>query len=242
MLEIRHWNDAVSATPVAPLRAPSRRSALMVGTAALAVAVGMPADDVKAQNKWDPWIAAGGLLGSEQQGELDIFVPLVQDASSMLFLNAQGLINTNDEQQGSVGLGYRVMVNPNWILGVNGFFDVKESQYDNTFYQGGVGIEALSEDWDFRVNGHFPESDAERVPELGIRAFVHNNDFGLLSYNEQALTGVEGEIGWKLPIFTGDPDFEVRIFGGGFYYPNSNLGGEDIAGPRGRIEARIYDL
>ncbi|MCP4308915.1 MAG: hypothetical protein GY788_29400, partial [bacterium] len=79
-------------------------------------------------------------------------------------------------------------------------------------------------------------------PELGIRAFVHNNDFGLLSYNEQALTGVEGEIGWKLPIFTSDPDFEVRIFGGGFYYPNSNPGGEDIAGPRGRIEARIYDL
>ncbi|MCP4330872.1 MAG: right-handed parallel beta-helix repeat-containing protein, partial [Alphaproteobacteria bacterium] len=43
-----------------------------------------------------------------------------------------------------------------------------------------------------------------------------------------------------LPIFDSDPDFEIRIFGGGFYYWADNL--QNVAGPRGRVEARIYDL
>ena len=224
-----------------PLRH-SRKAALMVGAASLALGAGLSPDEAKAQNKWEPWVAAGGLFGSDQQGELDIFIPLVQDANSMLFFNAQGLANTNEEQQGSLGLGYRTMVNANWILGINGFFDIKSTQYDNTFLQGGVGLEALSEDFDLRLNGHFPESDSERVPELGFRPFVFGNDFGILSYNERALAGVDGEVGYKLPFFNSDPDFEIRVFAGGFYYPNSNPGGQDIVGPKGRVEARLYDL
>ncbi|MCP4327080.1 MAG: hypothetical protein GY791_01400, partial [Alphaproteobacteria bacterium] len=153
--------------------------------------------------------------------------------------------NTDDEEQGSIGLGYRTMLNPQWILGVNGFFDILDSRYDNTFLQGGVGVEALSEDWDFRVNGHFPSGDPEDVEELGydiigIDVLMDTNRFGLRSYEERAMNGVEGEVGWKLPIFDSDPDFEIRIFGGGFYYWADNL--QNVAGPRGRIEARIYDL
>ncbi|MCP4330610.1 MAG: hypothetical protein GY791_19620, partial [Alphaproteobacteria bacterium] len=106
-----------SARPAASLK-----TTLLVGAATVAVAAQLPVDEARAQDKWGPWIAPGGQFGSAQEGNLDIFVPLAQDATSMWFLNANGFANTDDEEQGSIGLGYRTMLNPQWILGVNGFF------------------------------------------------------------------------------------------------------------------------
>src|SRR5262249_24726991 len=52
--------------------------------------------------------------------------------------------------------------------------------------------------------------------------------------------GFDGEVGWRLPIFPADGDMDVRAFLGGYYFANSDV--DTIAGPRGRIEVRLYDL
>ncbi|MCP4328573.1 MAG: hypothetical protein GY791_09080, partial [Alphaproteobacteria bacterium] len=78
-----------SARPAASLK-----TTLLVGAATVAVAAQLPVDEAAAQDKWGPWIAPGGQFGSAQEGNLDIFVPLAQDATSMWFLNANGFANT----------------------------------------------------------------------------------------------------------------------------------------------------
>ncbi|MCP4328678.1 MAG: hypothetical protein GY791_09630, partial [Alphaproteobacteria bacterium] len=81
--------------PVTPARpAASLKTTLLVGAATVAVAAQLPVDEARAQDKWGPWIAPGGQFGSAQEGNLDIFVPLAQDATSMWFLNANGFANT----------------------------------------------------------------------------------------------------------------------------------------------------
>src|SRR4029077_14208722 len=60
------------------------------------------------------------------------------------------------------------------------------------------------------------------------------------SQSEKALYGFDGEVGWRVPLFPADGDFDVRVFAGGYYFTNSNV--DTIAGPRGRIEARLYDI
>ncbi len=215
----------------------SRKSKLLLGAASLAVAVHLPAA-AEAEWKWQPWIAPGGMLGSEQQGELDIFVPMLQDPNAIVFLNARGIANSEDEQQGSLGFGYRAMVNSDWIVGLNGFLDVLSSRNDNTFYQGGVGVEALTEDIDLRINGHFPDGGPALLP--GGEVFVDGTDFGITTFEERALAGFDGEVGYKLPLFEDHPFVEVRAFAGGFYYWADNV--DDIVGPKGRVEARLYDI
>jgi hypothetical protein len=216
---------------------PRLKTKLLIGAATLATVAQLPVDEAAAKGKWQPWLAHEGQFGSYHQGQLDIFVPLVQDPRTMIFLDAVGLFNSDDEQQGSIGLGYRTILNHDWIVGINGYFDVFDSQYGNTFYQGGVGLEALTEDFDVRLNGHFPEDGPGPVP--GAQVFIDGNDFGIISYHERAMQGVEGEVGWKIPLFP-HPNRDIRLFAGGFYYWANNV--DTIAGPKGRIELRLYDI
>ena len=60
------------------------------------------------------------------------------------------------------------------------------------------------------------------------------------SQGEKALYGFDGEVGWRVPIFPADGDFDVRVYAGGYYFTNGDV--DTIAGPRGRIEARLYDI
>jgi hypothetical protein len=43
-----------------------------------------------------------------------------------------------------------------------------------------------------------------------------------------------------LPIFPADGDVDLRAFIGGYYFANSDV--DTVAGPRGRLEVRLYDL
>ena len=60
------------------------------------------------------------------------------------------------------------------------------------------------------------------------------------SRDEKALYGFDGEVGWRVPVFPADGDFDIRVYAGGYYFTNGDV--DTIAGPRGRIEARLYDI
>ncbi len=205
---------------------PSMKAQLLVGAATLA----MIAPEALAQSapKWDTHIEIGGRFGGDRQsGDVEVFVPLWQDQDSLLFGNIRGKFGSDGDIEGNFGLGYRTKYDGTWILGVNGYFDVLESQFDNVFYQGGIGLEALTEDFDFRVNGYFPESDPKAAPGAGLnRVVVVGNTIQLQTGIEQALWGFDGEVGWRLPL--GSEDLEVRVFGGGFYFSGSQA--PDVAG------------
>src|SRR5262249_22356936 len=104
-----------------------------------------------------------------------------------------------------------------------------------------------SVDWDFRLNGYLPFNGGGQTVSGGNGTSGHlqifGNNFGFKSTSiekEYALYGFDGEVGWRVPIFPVDGDMDVRIFAGGYYFARSDV--DTIAGPRGRIEARLYDI
>jgi hypothetical protein len=225
------------------------RSRLLVGVAAAALAV-PPAHRAVAQqatpDKFQPHVEAGGLVTNDHGGgDVDFFLPLWQDPTSLLFADLRGQFTTESTQEGNFGLGYRTQIDPAWILGGYGFIDIQHSRQDNLFYQGSVGAELLSVDWDFRLNGYIPfngdsatEKGSGGIGGTGLT--IVGTDLALHTRQEKALFGVDGEVGWRLPIFPADGDVDVRAYAGGFWFGASDV--DSLAGPRGRIEVRLYDL
>ncbi|MFO1058134.1 MAG: inverse autotransporter beta domain-containing protein [Dongiaceae bacterium] len=207
---------------------------------ALAVPV---SDRATAQEaKWQPWIEVGGAVGSDHSfGDVDMFIPVWQDQTSLLFGDLRGTFTTSPTQEGNFGLGYRTQIDPGWILGGYGFIDIQNSENDNLFYQGSVGAELLSVDWDLRLNGYFPfNSGGKSTGSNNGHLEISGTNIGITHDMEKPLFGFDGEVGWRLPIFPAEGDLDVRAFVGGYYFANSDV--ETVAGPRGRLEVRLYDL
>jgi hypothetical protein len=217
------------------------RSRLLVGVAA--VAVGAPiADKAAAQEaKWQPWLEAGGMLGTEHSfGDVDIFVPVWQDQTSLLFGDVRGRFSSEPTQEGNFGLGYRTQIDPEWILGGYGYFDLQNSKYDNMFYQMTLGAEALTVDWDFRLNAYLPLNSGGQAVDGKTKLDISGDTIQMRAGEEKSLFGFDGEVGWRLPIFPADGDIDVRAFLGGYFFDNSDV--RTVAGPRGRLEMRLYDI
>ncbi|MFO1056256.1 MAG: inverse autotransporter beta domain-containing protein [Dongiaceae bacterium] len=140
------------------------RSRLLVGAAAVALVAPGAGKALAQEAKWQPWLEAGGMVGTNHSfGDVDIFVPIWQDQTSLLFGDFRGTFSSQPTQEGNFGLGYRTQVDPSWILGGYGYFDIQNSENDNLFYQATLGLEALSVDWDFRVNGYIPFNAGARA-------------------------------------------------------------------------------
>ena len=132
------------------------RARLLVGVAAAAMAA--PATKALRRDaaKWSPYVEAGGMVGTHSFGDVDIFIPVWQDQTSLLFGDLRGTFSAQPTEEGNFGLGYRTQINPDWILGGYGYFDIQNSANDNLFYQVTLGVELKSVDWDFRLNGYIP--------------------------------------------------------------------------------------
>jgi hypothetical protein len=222
------------------------RSRLLVGVATVALTI--PASRwAQAQDaaKWSPYIELGGMGGNTHSwGDVDIFLPLWQDQTSLLFGDLRGTFTTQPSQEGNFGLGYRTQISPEWILGGYGYFDIQNSENDNLFYQITLGAELKSIDWDFRVNGYIPLNPdggiVDSKTQANIRITGNLIQLNSSTQKEKALYGFDGEVGWRVPVFPADGDMDLRVYAGGYYFTNSDV--DTIAGPRGRIEARLYDI
>src|SRR5215510_16075357 len=127
------------------------RSRLLVGVAAVAVVAPLAGNawaQAAATDKWQPFVELGGAGGSNFSfGDVDIFLPLWQDQTSLLFGDLRGTFTTQPSQEGNFGLGFRTQISPEWILGGYGYFDIQNSPNNNLFYQVTLGAELKSVDW-----------------------------------------------------------------------------------------------
>ena len=87
-------------------------------------------------------------------------IPLWQDGCSLLFADVRGQIDDNESMEGNWGLGLRTIRDNGWIFGGYTFYDLRHTENSNYFDQLTFGLEALSVEWDARVNGYIPETDA----------------------------------------------------------------------------------
>lgn len=189
---------------------------------------------------WQPYVAAQGNFGNKNnQGIGQLMMPLYQDGQSLLFADIRGRWDDQSNTEGNFGLALRKLVDPNWFFGVYGFYDYRRTQYGNTFNQGTLGIEAMSVRYEARLNGYLPESGAKVANGASTAQFDSGTIFvrgGL----ERAYYGVDGEIGallWEEAA----GNIEFRGFVGGYYFNTQGNGFPSIAGPKGRLEFRLYD-
>ncbi len=220
------------------------------------------ASDVTAgsPNKFIGWWELGGYYGTDDssRGEIVLFTPLMQSATTLFFLDARGKLFEEDVQEANIALGYRQMMPSGWNFGIWGGWDIRDTTNDNTFNQISFGLEALSERYDLRVNGYVPIEDDETVSNTttfaallqGNNIFVQQTDTLI---RELAYYGVDAEFG--VLLFGGarggtaggfkdglapSRRHELRAYAGGFWFDHDDAD-DEIAGPKGRLEYRIND-
>lgn len=122
-----------------------------------------------ATSNWEPWVEAGGTVSNKNdRAEAVGWAPIAQDEDQLLFFEARGKLFEGGTEEGNFALGYREMRDDGWNLGVWGGYDIRTSENGNTFHQIAGGVEALSPDWDFRLNGYYPLDDQKSVGSASL--------------------------------------------------------------------------
>ncbi len=186
------------------------------------------------QDKWTSYIEFSAKPGSDRSiAKGDLFIPLQQDEDSLLFGNLKVNFDDRSYKEGNAGIGAR-KIYEEWIVGSWVFYDWKESSTGNTFDQMTLGGEFLSNDWDIRANAYIAENkikDSDRASVIEL----NGNQIQARLGEERALSGVDFEVGKKLPFLE-----DSRFFAGGYHYDES--GYEKVSGPKLRLEMRFNDL
>ena len=200
--------------------------------------------------KWKGYLEFLGKPGTARSlGQPDLFLPVLQDSNDLTFLNIRGQLqfDNTDNSETNIGLGHRHMFEE-WILGGYGYYDRRNTQYGSAYNQFTGGLELMSVDWAFRVNGYLPENQTNTFTGDADVSVLPAGDSINVQVNgvvqERALPGLDGEVGYLLPIpweaYTKVFD-ETRVYAGGYHFLGQDQF-ESVTGPRGRVEWRAYDL
>ena len=161
-------------------------------------------------------------------GEIDLFIPLLQNDQTIFFLDLRALDFYAKSLEGNFGLGVRhLFTSYPMILGFYSFFDYKRSQNRNNFTQITGGVELKTNRWTIDANGYFPIGDTQKkasqfdIVQLGSSGGLFQNIF-FKEGMEVALWGFDAEVGYEL--FEG-----FSLFAGGFYFDRS--GAQHLGGP-----------
>ena len=190
--------------------------------------------DEREPDKWEGYIEFMGQPGTDRSiGQADLFAPFYQDKNDLFAFNVRGQLDDQDTHEYNLGIVYRHLFDK-FIFGSYVYHDQRNTEFDKNFTQKTFGIEALSDNFDFRVNGYLPESNEQVVSHFAPDESL------LVSYTAQkALAGYDAEIGYRLPL-NGLLD-DTRIYAGGFQYLSSGKV-EGLSGPTIRLETRVHDL
>jgi hypothetical protein len=186
-------------------------------------------------SKWGAHLDLEGKIGNQRNlGEGDLFVPLLQGGTSMLFANVKARLDDSASSEGNFGLGVRHMLEAGWNLGAYGYFDRRRTEHANYFNQVTLGAEALSLDWDFRANAYLPEGRRSHNVDSLSTATLEGTTVVFRGGEERSLTGFDGEVGWRVPLFEGNDSKQWRVFGGAYRFYGDNV--NPVQGPRARTE------
>lgn len=201
-----------------------------------ATALAQPAERAP---KWGPHIDVEGKAGTKRNlGEADLFIPLAQDGTTLLFTSLRTRMDDSDGLEGNFGLGLRHMLESGWNLGAYGYFDRRRTEWDNYFSQVTLGVEALSLDWDLRANAYLPQGRRSHQVDALNTAEVSGTSVIFRGGEERSLSGFDAEVGWRLPFFDSEAAQQLRLYAGGYRFTSDAV--PDVQGPRLRAEM-VFD-
>lgn len=190
-----------------------------------------------------PYLQLDGFAGNlKQGGRAQLVIPFWQDPRRLAFLDVRVAGDSEENLYGETGLGLRHILDDRVILGGYGFFGIfgnEEYGDRNTFFYGILGLEALTEDFDLRVNGYIPENDKKRIRN----AAKHNLETPMFMVRGSRLRmnyGLDWEGGVRLPFSEDSPMWDTRFYVGGYFFDSPAFA--SLVGPKGRLETRLHDL
>lgn len=100
-------------------------------------------------------IEGGGIKYKQGYTTFDgFYAPNPEQFTLLPFLDLRGHIFDNGQLAANAGIGFRGEVGGR-TYGLNAYYDCRNTQKEN-YNQVGLGLEALGDFWDFRINGYLP--------------------------------------------------------------------------------------
>ena len=171
-----------------------------------------------------------------------ILVPVFQRSESLIHVTVIGMSDTMKALEGNFGLGARHILKDN-IIGVYGFYDVRNSSHNNIIHQLTIGGEWFKEFFEFRFNVYLPKKQSFKISEARTLPHYYKSgskvDIKLLSSTkvEQALSGFDIDFGTQLPSL---PQLTVRL---AYYnFSSSDKRIQTRNGIRGVLQYQLYDF
>ena len=191
--------------------------------------------------RWGGWAGASGNLGSGTPGygNLSIFAPLSQDASSLWFSQINGKMFDGGLIEGNLAVGHRQMTSSGFNIGFWGGLDVRKTASDNLFGQVSGGVEALSDHFDFRANGYLPLNGAQMAAAGGAQVLLSGSNIFMVGAKEVPLYGADAEAGVRLPF--GNNAGHIGVYGGGYWFDNKDIY-QAVTGFKARAELALNDV
>ncbi|MEM6661545.1 MAG: inverse autotransporter beta domain-containing protein [Pseudomonadota bacterium] len=202
-----------------------------------------PETSVTGAGQVQPRISFQAQAGTEDEsGTVDMFVPIAQTPDSVAYFDVRGVATGDEAYEGNIGLGYRQTVGEVFgeeaVVGGFVFFDVRKSVNQNTYYQGTVGLEFLTDTFEARAMGYLPNADRNVIAPGTTRTVVNGTAVQRVTSGaliEQALPGAEVELGLNFDLTDA-----ITIRGtGGYYHFERDL--ITVAGPKARAAVQFAD-
>ncbi len=197
---------------------------------------------------YKPRVELSGKLGYSQKkssqrhiARLGFVLPLFQKIDSHLgYLTVIGLKDTAKHAEGNIGVGYRSFVHPLWILGEYVFYDLRVTENNNLLQQVTLGVEAISQHLEIRMNGYIPTNKKFLLSNYNAYNARYDNTTNTSqlrisneSVVEQAVPGFDVEIGGSHSKFK-----KVELFVAYYYFKGKDVG--SVKGGRLRGNLNIY--
>jgi len=171
----------------------------------------------------------------------EFWAPIAQESDRVLYGDIRLMGDNDENREGNLGIGYR-QIHKNAVLGGHAWIDRRRTQHNSTFHQLTFGLERLGHVVDARANVYVPLNSSRTIttPNVGSTTpylagsgiFYDTNG----SISETPQYGLDGELGYRIPIFQKHAD-AIRVYGGGYHFFRNNT--DNVTGFRIRTEAQI---
>lgn len=133
---------------------------------------------------------------SDFTGYLDSFMRLKTlgydtegDPLGLMFSQARVTLETSAQPQVNVGLGSRFRLGDEAMVGLNGFWDLRTTNYSTAYTRWGIGAEGFWKSFELRNNWYINGSADKNIT-------INNID-----YVERVVPGWDVEVGYRIPSY-----------------------------------------
>jgi hypothetical protein len=150
------------------------------------------------------------------------------------FLDARAHVFNNGQPAANAGVGARYLTS-SLVYGVNTYYDYRKTVHDH-YNQVSIGLEAMTERWDFRLNGYVPVGSKKSGYYKSRFSHFKGNYAYLSSKREFAMYGSNFEASYHITKWK---DIDIQTAFGPYYFYNQS---KNAVGGEVRVSAKFYDM